>query len=100
MTDAALEEMKKVLDANDAAMVRVAFAGMGWGGPSFGLALEKSVKDNDEVFEYDGLKVVVSKDYSNMYKSLVVDWVNNNMGKGFTIAEKDADGCGGCSGSC
>ena len=29
MTDAALEEMKKVLDANDAAMVRVAFAGMG-----------------------------------------------------------------------
>jgi len=28
-TDAAQEEMKKVLDANDSEMIRVAFAGMG-----------------------------------------------------------------------
>ncbi len=29
MTDAAQEEMKKVLDANNSEMVRIAFAGMG-----------------------------------------------------------------------
>jgi len=62
--------------------------------------LEKSAKDNDEIFEYEGFKVVISKDYSDMYKNLVIDWVDNYMGKGFSVSEKDAGGCSSCSGSC
>ncbi|MBU7007657.1 Fe-S cluster assembly iron-binding protein IscA [Peptococcaceae bacterium DYL19] len=35
-----------------------------------------------------------------MYTNLVVDWVDNYMGKGFSVSEKDAGGCSSCSGSC
>ncbi|WP_418792377.1 hypothetical protein [Phosphitispora sp. TUW77] len=62
--------------------------------------MEKSAKDDDEIFEYDGFKVVISKEYSNMYSNLVIDWIDNSRGKGFTVFDKDASGCGSCSGGC
>lgn len=61
------------------------------------MALEKSFDDNDNVLEQGNFKVVISKDYDNMYNNLEIDFVDNYMGKGFSIADKGADGCSSCS---
>lgn len=58
------------------------------------MALEKSVKDNDHVFEQDDYKIVISKEYDSFYKHLVIEWVNGHWGKGFNIYDTAAaKGC-------
>ena len=89
----AQDELKKTMQKNDAAMVRVSFTGFGWGGAKFNLALEKSVQENDNIFEVDGLTVVIDKDYSPFYKKLRIDWVDSRAVKGFKVYDTRSSGC-------
>ncbi|MHB9093840.1 MAG: hypothetical protein ACYC21_04140 [Eubacteriales bacterium] len=49
------------------------------------MALEESAKDDDKVFELDGYKVVISKDYEPFYKNLTIDWVDHRASRGFKV---------------
>lgn len=86
ITDKAINELKKVLEKRKEAAkgVRVYMAGFGWGGPSFGLALDEQ-KEDDEVEEIDGLKILVDKDTATTFKEFTIDYTNNWLGKGFRV---------------
>ncbi len=62
------------------------------------MTLDKSVNDDDHVFEQDGFKVVISKSYDSYYKDLEISYVDNHMGKGFAVRDTGKSGCdSGCS---
>lgn len=52
------------------------------------MTLEKSTNEKDRVFENDKFKVVINKEFDNLYKNLEIDYITDYRGKGFTISEK------------
>jgi Fe-S cluster assembly iron-binding protein IscA len=64
-----------------------------------GLALDES-KDNDEVFNDDGLTFVIEKEFFEKIKPVKVDFIESPMGAGFNIESsmpKPESSCGSCS---
>ena len=76
--------------------VRIYVAGMGWGGPSFGLALDEQ-NENDFIYEETDVKFIMEKDLYNQYGDIVIE----SAGQSFRVVPKNMAGdsaCGGCSG--
>ncbi len=76
--------------------IRVYFAGVGWGGPSFGIALDEQKADDLE-FTTEGLQFIMNeKEHSEYGDITIID-----TGYGFRVTPENMkdDGCGGgCSG--
>lgn len=87
ITDKAKEMIKKTLDDKkiENPVIRVYIAGMGWGGPSFGIALDEQ-KQNDQSVENDGVNYVVEDDLINRYGGFDIDYSNNWLSKGFRVS--------------
>lgn len=86
VTEKAQEELKKILDkkGSESKSVRIYIAGVGWGGPSFGLALDEQ-KDGDDVTKIGDYTYLVEKDLLSTYGTFNVDYVNDWLRKGFHI---------------
>lgn len=86
LTDKAKDKLKELLAAeeNDK-LLRLYIAGYGWGGPSFGMALDEP-KENDIELESEGFNFVIEDDLSDMYESFSVDYNDNWLRKGFVIS--------------
>lgn len=63
-----------------------------------GLALDES-KEEDEVFNEQGIKYVVSKDLFEKVKPVGIDYVESPRGGGFKLSS-NLDSGGGCGSSC
>jgi len=64
-----------------------------------GLTLDES-KEDDEVFDRNGLAFAVNKDLLKEAQPITVDYVSTPSGEGFTVTSgivSKSDGCGGCS---
>ena len=57
------------------------------------MALDKSIQEDDRVFEQDEFKIVISKEYDKFYKNLQIDWVDNFRGRGFHVFDSVNPGC-------
>lgn len=86
VTEKAQEELKKILEkkGSQGKSVRIYIAGVGWGGPSFGLALDEQ-KDGDDVTKIGDYTYLVDKDLLNSYGTFNVDYVNDWLRRGFHI---------------
>lgn len=85
ITDNAKTELKKIQEEKDnEKLVRVYVAGHGWGGPSFGLALDEQ-KDDDVTMDVDGLKFVYANELEEAFAKFNVDFNEKGFQKGFTV---------------
>lgn len=86
LTDIAQEELEKVVDARKDTNkeLRIYIQGMGWGGPSFGIALDEQ-KEGDQVVEIDNLKFLLDEDMVNNFNEFNIDYSNNWLRKGFNV---------------
>lgn len=78
--------------------VRIYLAGMGWAGPSFGLALDKQA-DDDFVDDSTKLKFVMEKELYERFGDILIE----SVGEGFRVIPADDSlmgGCGSCGGGC
>ena len=101
LTDRAVTKVKQLLEAEDKQGwgLRVAVLGGGCSGFQYGLTWENDKKENDEVLEFNGLKVYVDA-MSGMYLGEVnVDYVDSLQGAGFKIGNPNATGTCGCGSS-
>ena len=96
----AVDTLKDILQDNQdrPQTIRVYFAGIGWGGPSFGIALDEQ-KDSDTSYEVDGLTFIMDKNEYAQHGDIVIE----DTGYGFRVIpenmKNDEGGCGGgCSG--
>ena len=101
ITEAAVAKVKNLLrtEQKDGYGLRVAVQGGGCSGFQYGMTWEKEQGPNDEVLEFDGLKVFVDP-MSVMYlEDVSIDYVDSLSGSGFKIENPRATGSCGCGSS-
>lgn len=86
ITEKAQEELKKVMEKNKKPL-RIYIAGYGWGGPSFGLALDE-LKDRDKKVEVGDFIFLIEKDLADTFKGFTIDYSDNWLRRGFSVVPK------------
>jgi iron-sulfur cluster assembly accessory protein len=107
ITNSAAIKIKELLEEQGKTdhALRIFVRGMSCSGPAYGMALDNEPRDDDNVSDFGGLKVVVDPLSAQYVEGAQVDWVDGLMGRGFTVvnptyqAEGGGGGCGsgGCS---
>ncbi len=99
ITDTAASELKLLLQKEKKTDhgLRIFAAGMGCSGIQYGLTLEKSPKNGEEVSESNGIKIFYDKDIQDDIDEFKIDFIDNEYGKGFVIDNPNARCGSGCS---
>jgi iron-sulfur cluster assembly protein len=98
LTPVATEKLKDLLqDRNDPDVgLRIFVSGGGCSGMQYGMAFESDPREFDEVFETDGVKVIVDPNSLMYLSGARIDFVDNLMGGGFNIENPNAVSSCGC----
>lgn len=85
VTERALEQLNELVEEKQVSKnVRVYIAGVGWGGPTFGLALEEP-KEEDIVEKVGDINFVLSPDMGGNFTCINIDYGSGFLSRGFTI---------------
>lgn len=85
ITELAQNELKKVMESRkDKKPLRIYIAGYGWGGPSFGLALDE-LKEGDASVNVGEYTFLIEDYLTESFGSFTIDYSDNWLRKGFTI---------------
>ena len=101
LTEPAAEKIRALTVSNDNAdeqALRVSVRGGGCSGFQYSLALDK-VKEDDHVFEHDGIAVIVDKVSMQFVFGSEVDYVDGLTGAGFTVNNPNVVAACGCGSS-
>lgn len=96
ITDIAAAKLKELISKRknpDDTVLRISFAGIGWGGPKLELTLEESREKNDIIVETQGIKIAFEADLEPFVKDSVIDYSNGLFDKGFEIRGANASTC-------
>lgn len=76
LTEKAKNELGKLEEKTKGGkFIRVFVAAFGWGGPTFGVALDE-LKDGDMEIEHDGSVFIFEKELAKLLKKVEIDYVN------------------------
>jgi iron-sulfur cluster assembly protein len=101
LTDKAAGKIKELIDANerpDERALRVAVRGGGCSGFQYALALDQA-KDDDHVFQHQGVSVLVDKVSMQFVFGSEVDFVDGLQGAGFVVNNPNVVAACGCGSS-
>jgi iron-sulfur cluster assembly accessory protein len=103
VTETAAEKISELLveEGKTGAGLRVFVQGGGCSGFQYGLMIDEGESDaeTDQVFEVNGVRLFVDPISIKYLKGAEVDFVDNNMGGGFTIKNPNAKSTCGCGSS-
>lgn len=102
LTERAAAELKDLIKSQEQgdSALRVWVQGGGCSGLSYGMALDSEAPDEtDQVFEHDGIKIVVDPLSLNYMSGSSVDYVDDVLGGGFKIENPNATSSCGCGSS-
>jgi iron-sulfur cluster assembly protein len=85
--------------AEEGAGLRVAVLPGGCSGFQYGLNIEDSPENDDEILELEGLKIFVDPFSAQYLEGVEIDYVTTMMGSGFTFKNPNASGGCGCGSS-
>ena len=100
LTDSAAGKLKKLLDSQESSgqALRVAVRGGGCSGFQYALALDQR-KEDDHVFEDQGVSVLVDKVSMQFVFGSQVDYVEGLQGAGFQVNNPNVVAACGCGSS-
>ena len=100
ISDKAAEKLQELLASQDDTeqALRVAVRGGGCSGFQYALALDKR-KDDDHVFEHNGVSVLVDKVSMQFVFDSEVDYVEGLQGAGFAVNNPNVVAACGCGSS-
>ncbi|MBK5115702.1 MAG: iron-sulfur cluster insertion protein ErpA [Thermoleophilia bacterium] len=100
LTDIAAEKLNELLAGQQESdqVLRVAVKGGGCSGFQYTLALDKA-KEDDHVFEHNGVAVVVDKTSMQFVFGSEVDYVEGLQGAGFAVNNPNVVAACGCGSS-
>jgi iron-sulfur cluster assembly protein len=92
ISEKAAEKAKSLLVARDLpeGALRVFVAGGGCSGYQYGMALARSVEDDDLVLDQLGVKIVVDPESAQYLEGAEIDYVDDIMKSGFSIYNPNA----------
>ena len=102
LTESAITEVKKFIEAEDAgpeAGLRIRVVPGGCSGFSYSMQIEDGPRQGDDILEQGGLKVFVDMFSRQYLEGVQVDYVNSVMGSGFTFSNPNSTGSCGCGSS-
>ncbi len=101
ITESAGSKIKELLadQANPQLFLRVGVQGGGCSGFTYGMGFDEDLKENDEQFDLEGIKVVIDEDSLKLIKGTRIDYQETMMGGGFTIDNPNAIATCGCGSS-
>lgn len=86
-------EIRKRAKNPENAILRVVFAGYGWGGPKLQLTLDESKNNDDIIVKSEGINVVYSSDLKEYVDESTIDYSTGWFRRGFTILGGNASSC-------
>ncbi|MBO8163394.1 MAG: iron-sulfur cluster insertion protein ErpA [Brevibacillus sp.] len=100
-TEQASSKVKEMLRAenNPKLFLRVGVQPGGCSGFTYGMGWDEELKEGDQTFEQDGIKIVVDKDSLPYIKGTQIDYKESMMGGGFSIHNPNAVASCGCGAS-
>ncbi|MBI3909755.1 MAG: iron-sulfur cluster insertion protein ErpA [Armatimonadetes bacterium] len=101
MTDTAITKVKELMalqDREDSGL-RIYVAGGGCSGLRYGMALDENPADDDDILQFDGLKVFIDPMSAPYLEGAQVDYVETMMGAGFKVDNPNAVSTCGCGSS-
>jgi len=99
ITDTAAEKIRDLVAANENDQVlRIAVKGGGCSGFQYALALD-AAKEDDNVFQHNGVAVAVDKVSMQFVFGSEVDYVDGLQGAGFTVNNPNVVAACGCGSS-
>jgi iron-sulfur cluster assembly accessory protein len=101
ITPVASSKVKEIMKMQDPApsALRVAVVGGGCSGFQYHMAFETQTKETDDVFEFDGLKVLVDQMSSMYLDGVEIDYVETLEGAGFKFNNPNVKSTCGCGSS-
>lgn len=97
LTSAAVEKVKSVLaERGIEGGLRIAMVGGSGPGLQYRMALEKQPKDDDKVFEQDGLKIFVDMQSLLYLNGTRIDYIDSATGSGFKFDNPNLRARCGC----
>jgi iron-sulfur cluster assembly protein len=98
LTDKAVQQIKNLLarDKLNGQGLRISIADGGCSGFSYKLDFEKEKKSDDNVLEFDDVRVYVDSNSAPYLKGTVIDFVSGLYGGGFKFSNPNATGTCGC----
>lgn len=82
----AQEALNERLKDDNENYLRISIQGFGWGGPKFGIALDKAKDEkNDYIEKVNNINVVIEKQILDQFKNFTIDYSNSWFNKGFTV---------------
>ena len=105
ITPTAADKVRELLEESGKTdhALRIFVRGMSCSGPAYGMALDNEPRDDDNVAEFSGVRILVDPLSAQYVEGAQVDFVDGLMGRGFTVtnpkyASQEGGGCGGgCS---
>ena len=101
LTENAVKEVKRLMDAQSLANggLRMGVKGGGCSGLSYTLNFEPEIREQDQIFEVEGVKVVVDSKSLIYLEGVQLDYVNGLSGSGFKFINPTATRSCGCGSS-
>jgi iron-sulfur cluster assembly protein len=101
LTENAAKEVKRLMEAQNLsdANLRMGVKGGGCSGMSYTLNFESETRDQDQVFEVHGVKVIVDPKSLLYLDETMLDFVNGLEGTGFKFVNPNATKSCGCGSS-
>ncbi len=98
LTEGAITQLKRIRESQDVPAeygLRVGVKGGGCSGFSYILGFDVA-KENDEIFEIEGIKVLMQKSHAIYLLGMEIDWVDGLNNRGFTFSNPNAKETCGC----
>lgn len=94
LTERAGEELTKVIESKKTdKFLRIYIAGFGWGGPSFGIALDEH-KEGDTETKVGDFTFLIEEGLTENFGKFTIDYSDNWLRRGFTvIPDRGAGSC-------
>ena len=101
LTPAAAEVVRGLLqqrNLDDSYALRIYIAGRSCSGFQYGMALDNKPAETDSTFESEGLKVLVDEGSLEYMAGAVVDYIDDERGKGFMVENPNTAPACSCEG--
>jgi len=101
VTNSAVRRIAHLIEqeSGDGLFLRIAVSGGGCSGFQYGFTFDDEVRDDDRVFERDGVRVVVDEVSLDLLDGAEVDFVEDLIGASFQIRNPNATASCGCGSS-
>ena len=98
LTDSLVNKVKQLREAegDPGLMLRVSVHGGGCQGFEYGFEFDSKTEDGDQIFEKDGIKVVIDEASLGLLDGAEIDFVTEMIGASFKINNPNAKSSCGC----